>query len=92
MATGADADGVGFGQAGLAAGVGTVTVCAIACRARMRELGGLDFFCLVVMACHAEGFGIGLREDDFAIFGRRMAGIATIALEGRVLKPREKFG
>ena len=92
VAAEADADGVGLRQAGLVAGVRAVAVGAVARRAGMRHLGRVDQLGLVVVAGDAERLGVGLRQHDLSVFCRRVAGIAALRLERRMLELRHQLG
>lgn len=88
----ADFDGVGFGQARLPAGVGTVAIGAIACGAGMGNFGGLDQFSFVVVAGNAQRFDVGLGQHDFSVFGGRVANLALLVSEGRMREFRQQLG
>ena len=60
VAAEADGDGIGFGQAGLIAGVGAMAIGAIAHGSGVGNFGGIDELGLVVVAGDAEGFYVWL--------------------------------
>src|SRR5215469_16134059 len=68
--------GIGLYESGRLAGMRVVACGAIALGPWMLHLGFLDFFCLLSMAGHADGFCFALRQDDFAILCRLMACVA----------------
>ena len=82
---------VGLRQARLVAGVRAVAIGAVARGAGMRHFGGLNQLGLVVVAGDAERLGVGLRQDDLAVFGGRVAGVAALRFEGRMLKLRHQL-
>ena len=92
MAAEADADRVGFGQAGLVAGMRAVAVGAITHGAGMGHFRAFDELGLVVMTGQAEGLRVGLGEHDFAILCRCVAELATLRLEGRMHESGHEFG
>lgn len=92
VAAEADADGVGFWQRWIGAGVGVVAVGAIAGRSRVLHLGGVDQLCLVVMAGDTNLFCTRLRKDNLAVFGRGVAHVAAFVGEGWMHKLRHKLG
>src|ERR1017187_6179416 len=69
---------VGFGESRRAAGVWVVAVRAIACRARMLYFRLRDLLCLVGMAGQAYLLDAGLSQDNLAILGGLVAGIARL--------------
>src|SRR5262249_47936055 len=92
VAAQADVHAIGFGQSGLAAGMRTVARGAVARSSGVLHPGSLDLLALVVMAGEAESLDVGLRQHYFAVLGRRVAGLAPVALEGRMLEFRHQFG
>ena len=65
---------------------------AVAGSAGMRHLGGVDELGLVVMAGYADCFGVRLRQHDFSVFRRSVAGIAAPGLEGRMHELHHQLG
>ena len=92
VASEADGDGVGFGQAGLAAGMGAVAIGAIAHGSGMGYLGAFNLLGFVVVAGNAEGFGVWLGKDDFSVLGWSVAHFAASRLIGRVLEFDHELG
>ena len=92
MATQANAYRVGLGQAGLVAGMRTVTIGAVASRPGMRHLGVVDQLGLVVVAGYTQRLDVRLCKHHFAVFGRCMARIAAARLKWSVLELRHQLG
>src|SRR5208337_2349821 len=78
---------VRLGEARRAAGVRVVAVGAIARRARMLHLRLLDLLSLVGVASDAYLLGGGLSQDNLAILGRLVAGIARLRFK-RIVQER----
>ena len=55
---------------------------ALPLRARMLHLRLLNLVGLLAVAGDAEGLGVGLSQDNFAVFGRRVAGVTAPAPNG----------
>lgn len=83
MARKADIHGVRLREARAFAGVRIVAVDAIALRARVLNLGGLDLLGLLFVAAEAECFRILLRQDDFSVLGSFVASGAGILVAKR---------
>ncbi len=58
---------IGLGKSGLAAGMGTMTVGAIARGSRMLHFRRLDKLGFIIVASHAQRFDIGLRQHHLAV-------------------------
>ena len=86
------ADRIGLHKSRRVAGVRIVTVGAISRRARMLYFCFLDLLGLVGVAGDAEIFRRGLRQDDFAVFGRRVARVAGFLRERGMEEPRHQLG
>jgi len=74
----ADIDRVRFGKSGLPAGVWAVAISAVAGCSWMLNFGGLNQLRFIVVAGHAQGSGIGLRQHHFSILGRGVADFALL--------------
>ena len=92
MAADADIHRIGLRQSRLCAGVGVMTIGAIAGRAGMLHLRLFDLFRLVGVAGNAKVLDVGLGQNHFAVFRRGMAGIATLVRERRMLELGHQLG
>ena len=84
MTAQADVDSVSFRQPRLGAGVGVVTICAIAGRARVRHLRGFDLFGLLVVTGDAQCLNVFLREHHFSALRWSVAHFATFLCKRRM--------
>ena len=76
MARQAGIDGIGLDKARRLPGVRIVAGDAFALRSGMLDLGGVDLLGLLVMAGHAQRLGVRLGQDNLAVFGGLVAGVA----------------
>ena len=74
------------------AGMRIVAGDAFALRARMLHLRLLNLLRLLAVAGNAEGLGVGLRQHDLAVLGRRVAGVAASAGERRMRERLHQLG
>ena len=88
----ADFDGVGLGQAGLAAGMRIVAIGAIARCSRMLHLRAFNLLGFFVVAGDAQRLRVGLRKHDLAILSRGMAGVARLVRERRMQELSHQLG
>ena len=77
-------DRIRLDEARRLAGVRIVAGDAFALRPRMLHFRLLDLLGLFGVTCHAQRLGIRLRQDDFAVLCRLMAGVARATGEGRM--------
>jgi len=80
----ADIDRIGFGQARLTAGVRIVAVGAIPGRSRVRDFRLVNLIGFLRVAGNAQFFCAGCGQNDFAVLGCRVAGIARLVGERRM--------
>lgn len=92
MAAQANVHRVGLRQPGVLAGMRVVAIRAIPGCAWMLHFGGLDQLRLVAVAGHAQRLHVGLGQDNFAIFGRRVAELAVPVGEGWMHELRHQLG
>jgi hypothetical protein len=92
MAAEADAYRVGLGQARLIAGVRIVAIGAVAGGAGVRDLRVFDQLDLVVVAGDTERLRIRLGENNLAVLRGRVAHLAALGLERRMLELRHQLG
>src|SRR5271166_3350807 len=81
-----------FGKPRLPAGVRAVAIGAIARRSRMLYFGSVDQLGFVVVAGHAQRFGIGLRQHDLSVLCRSMAYVALFVGERRMQELGHQLG
>jgi hypothetical protein len=71
--------------------MGIVAIGTITHRTRVLNLGLFDLLGLLGVTGNAKRLGIGLRQYDLAVFGRRVAGVALPAGKGCVRELRHQF-
>jgi len=84
VATQADIDRIGFRQPRLPAGVRAMAVSTVARSSGMLHFSGFDQLGFILVAGHAQGPGIGLRQHHFSILGGRVADFALLLGEWRM--------
>jgi len=92
MARQAGANRVRLQEAGSLSGMGIVASYAFSLSTGMLHFGLIDLLRLIAMAVDAELPRIGIGEDDFAVFRRCVAGVATLFGEWRMCEPGHQFG
>jgi len=79
--------GAGLQEARRPPGVRVVAIRTIARRSRMLHLGRRDLLRHFLVAHHAQGLHIFLRQHNLPVYGRRMAGVALLAFK-RIVQER----
>ncbi len=86
MASQAGADGIRLEEARRLASMRIMASYALALSSGMLHLGLVDMLRLIAVAGDAESFRVSVGQNDFAVFRRRVAGVATLVGKRRMGK------